>query len=408
MPVLNRIISFSKLNFLNHFQRKFALYESNLYSCNMQIHIENKTPLNINKTSILQQTAFWSQVKRNQGLDSKAFDIKVRSSDLVTASPPLHYILDDVLILFQEIGDGCQIGYVPYGPTIKPHDEIKGTFLEELSESLRPHLPQQCILLRWDLLWESLCAKDDNYYDDHGNWLGPPATTNQEIRLNFETENWNLKKANTDILPSDTIFIDLNKDTDQLLKAMKSKTRYNVRLSQRKGVRVRRTDLHDLGIWYNLYRETCERNKICLHNMNYFQAVLATHVSNAKSPADVELLIAEVDHTPLAAMFLVFSGQRATYLYGASSSRNRHFMATYALQWEAIKRAHERGCAEYDMFGVAPHPDPGHPLYGLYRFKSGFGGHLFHRMGCWDYPLNMEKYEQYVTAEMHSQGYHLR
>jgi lipid II:glycine glycyltransferase (peptidoglycan interpeptide bridge formation enzyme) len=60
------------------------------------------------------------------------------------------------------------------------------------------------------------------------------------------------------------------------------------------------------------------------------------------------------------------------------------------------------------MFGVAPKPDPGHPMYGLYRFKSGFGGHLFHRMGCWDYPLNMGKYEQYVTAEMHSQGYHLR
>jgi lipid II:glycine glycyltransferase (peptidoglycan interpeptide bridge formation enzyme) len=83
-------------------------------------------------------------------------------------------------------------------------------------------------------------------------------------------------------------------------------------------------------------------------------------------------------------------------------------MATYALQWEAIQRAKARGCTEYDMFGISSKPEPSHPLYGLYRFKRGFGGTIFHRMGCWDYPLNTELYERYRTAEMTSQGYHLR
>lgn len=83
-------------------------------------------------------------------------------------------------------------------------------------------------------------------------------------------------------------------------------------------------------------------------------------------------------------------------------------MATYALQWEAIRRSKMKGCTEYDMFGVAPRPDPSHPLYGLYRFKTGFGGKIFHRMGCWDYPLDPKAYQAYQTSEMQSHGYHLR
>ena len=82
-------------------------------------------------------------------------------------------------------------------------------------------------------------------------------------------------------------------------------------------------------------------------------------------------------------------------------------MASYALQWEAIKRAKKRGCAEYDMFGVAPKPDPSHPMYGLYRFKSGFGGRMFHRMGCWDFPLDAENYNIFSASEFNSQGYHV-
>ncbi|MNV56703.1 FemAB family protein [compost metagenome] len=82
-------------------------------------------------------------------------------------------------------------------------------------------------------------------------------------------------------------------------------------------------------------------------------------------------------------------------------------MATYALQWEAMKIAKNKGCIEYDMFGVAPNPDPSHPLHGLYKFKTGFGGELYHRMGCWDYPLDTEQYHRFIATEMQSQGYHL-
>jgi lipid II:glycine glycyltransferase (peptidoglycan interpeptide bridge formation enzyme) len=374
----------------------------------MQIQINKKTTNNIIRTSILQQSAFWAKVKHKHGVESKAFDIKVDSEDVYREPKSHKPVIDDILVLLPEIDSEHKIGYVPYGPTLKPSDENQGLFLEELSESLRPYLPDECLMLRYDLLWESLWAKDNSNYKENGEWIGPPSKVNQEIRLNFNTNNWNLKKANTNILPSDTIFIDLKKDLKQLLKEMKPKTRYNINLSSRKGVTVRKAKLNELSTWYKLYSATCKRNGIYLHDVDYFQAVLSTKLIDINSPANVELLIAEFDNEPLAAMFLVYAGQRATYLYGASSSVKRNFMATYALQWEAIKRAKERGCTEYDMFGISSKPETSHPLYGLYRFKNGFGGRVFHRMGCWDYPLNTELYERYRTAEMTSQGYHLR
>ena len=170
---------------------------------------------------------------------------------------------------------------------------------------------------------------------------------------------------------------------------------------------MRQADSADLDIWYQLYKETCQRKRIYLHDPEYFRTVLETHVGEDRSKADVELLIAEIDETPLAAMFLAISGKRATYLYGASSSSKRNYMGTYALQWEAIRRAQQRSCTEYDLFGVSPRPEPSHPLYGIHRYKIGFGGTLFHRLGCWDYPLDSRNYNLHLSAEMTSQGYHL-
>ncbi|MDA3834148.1 MAG: peptidoglycan bridge formation glycyltransferase FemA/FemB family protein, partial [Spirochaetales bacterium] len=121
----------------------------------------------------------------------------------------------------------------------------------------------------------------------------------------------------------------------------------------------------------------------------------------------IELLLAELEGIPIAAMFLLYSKQRATYLYGASAAVGRDSMATYALQWEAVLRAKRKGCRFYDLFGIAPTSDPAHPMHGLYRFKNGFGGRQFHRMGSWDYPLDQQAYELYQTTEMLSQGYHL-
>ncbi|MBB5438402.1 lipid II:glycine glycyltransferase (peptidoglycan interpeptide bridge formation enzyme) [Pedobacter sp. AK017] len=373
----------------------------------MNIVIEKKDIKEVYETAIIQQTAFWSEVKAKQGLQSKAFNFKVEDGSIYTSALNNTYTHADFLVLLQPLDREHTVAYVPYGPEIEPNEEYQGKFLEELSESLRPHLPSKCILIRYDLAWQSHWAKDNNDFDQLGNWNGPPEKKYQEFRFNFNTVNWNLRKANSDILPSNTIFLDLQSDSTLLLDAMKPKTRYNINLSYRKGINVKKVGMENLQVWYALYQETALRNRIHINDITYFKTVLTARAENTASPADVELLLAELDGQPLAAMFLVISGNRGTYLYGASSSSNRNYMATYALQWEAMKIAKEKGCIEYDLFGVAPRPDPAHPLYGLYKFKSGFGGQLYHRMGCWDYPLNNKQYQRFIATEMHSQGYHI-
>ncbi|HOU02688.1 MAG TPA: peptidoglycan bridge formation glycyltransferase FemA/FemB family protein [Bacteroidales bacterium] len=372
----------------------------------MITEIFEKNIEDVYRTSIVQQTAFWSEVKRKLGLETTAIDFKVKIDEISRVSEDNCSVNGDVLVIIKKIDRNTSVAYVPYGPEIKPGEQSQSIFLEELSEIMRSFLPSDCIMVRFDLAWESYWAKEPDFFCPDGKWLGPPASSFQEIRFNYNTVKWNFKKALSNNLPSNTIFIDLTKSKDDLLKSMKQKTRYNISLSKRKKVTVRIAGIRELETWYRLYRDTSARNHIYLHDINYFRTILSVDSCKTQSPANVILLIAETDHKPLASMFLVISGNRATYLYGASSSENRNMMASYALQWEAMNIAKEMGCTEYDMFGVAPASDPGHPLYGLYRFKSGFGGELFHSLGCWDYPFDLEKYKTFCSVELTQKGYH--
>jgi len=375
----------------------------------MVLGIEKKDIKHVFRTSIIQQTAFWSEVKQQQGIESIALNFKVNKQSIynVPMAAKADYIEADILILLQALDREHILAYVPYGPEIEPDEENRGRFLEELSESIRPYLPAKCFMIRYDLAWQSPWATQPEHFDHLGNWIGPPEKKYQEFRLNISTAHWNLRKSNSNILPSNTIFLNLKKESPHLLSSMKPKTRYNINLSIRKGVNVKAVGMEDLDMWYALYCETAIRNNIHLNSIEYFRTVLRARAENTASPAEVQLLIAELNGQPLAAMFLVISNKRGTYLYGASSTNKRNFMATYALQWKAMQIAKNKGCEEYDFFGVSPRPEPSHPMYGLFKFKSGFGGELHHRMGCWDYPLEQERYALFKATEMNSQGYHL-
>jgi lipid II:glycine glycyltransferase (peptidoglycan interpeptide bridge formation enzyme) len=200
------------------------------------------------------------------------------------------------------------------------------------------------------------------------------------------------------------MFVNLQGSEEQILSGMHHKTRYNIRLALRKGVEVRQVGRDRLEIFYSLYEETCERNRITLHDRFFFDALY-----NAEDEgAGIVLLMAFFEGQPLSAMFLSRSSRRATYLYGASSSQRRNSMSTYALQWYAIQLAKHWGCTEYDLFGVSPSQGKHHPMSGLYTFKKGFGGTAFHRMGCWDFAYDEEQASQLFAYEMVGEGYHLR
>ncbi len=350
-------------------------------------------------TNILPQTPFWGRVKGSQGFIPKGFELTISKDLLVSEASSIEKKDEDLLILIKYVDKDICFAYVPYGPKLEPAFESQGFFLEQLSESIKSFLPSDCIFIRYDLIWENQWAVEDEYFDSIGNWIGPPPNYTQEYRVNFSTVNWNLQKSLEDNLPKNTFFLDLTLDEYDLLYNMRYNTRYNVKKANKEGIRVREYGIEHIQEWYKLYFDTAIRHNMPVQNQEYFSTILKNQ-DNSKKGVSVKMLMADKDGEFLSSMFLVLSKKRGTYLYGASTSCKNNLMASYALQWESIRMAKEWGCTEYDMFGSAPNLNQSHPLYGVHVYKKGFGGNLYHRMGCWDYPYNSKLYHLYRIQEV--------
>ena len=194
--------------------------------------------------------------------------------------------------------------------------------------------------------------------------------------------------------PENTLILDLSKSEQELLKAMSQKTRYNLRLAERKGVKISNfqparpsggfpISKNNVDIFYNLIKETAERGKINIFSKYYYQELLRI--------TDYGLLITQFiayyKNHPLAAIIVIYFGDTATYLYGASSDEKRNLMPNYLIQWEAIKLAKNNNYKYYDFWGVDEDK-----WVGVTRFKKGFGGQEINFIGTFDYILNKKWY----------------
>ncbi len=198
------------------------------------------------------------------------------------------------------------------------------------------------------------------------------------------------------VQPKATIIIDIQSPEEVVLAAMKSKTRYNIRLAARKGVTVRQGGVKDLPIFDYLNQLTARRDGFAVHPPAYYQAALHQFPSQ-----NCALLLAEFEGTPLAALMVFAWEGRAYYLYGASGNEHRNKMPTYLLQWEAIKWAKTQGCHSYDLWGIPDAPvetleaefsQRSDGLWGVYRFKRGFGGRVVYSLPAYDYSYNRPLY----------------
>jgi lipid II:glycine glycyltransferase (peptidoglycan interpeptide bridge formation enzyme) len=151
-------------------------------------------------------------------------------------------------------------------------------------------------------------------------------------------------------------------------------------------------------VFYTLFQETAKRDGIAIHSRDYY-AFLFELCGEYENDPEVRLYIAEHEGEAIAAVVTLFRGQDGTYLYGASSDKKRNLMAPYLLQWIAMRDARAWGCIRYDLFGIPPNDDPAHPMAGLYRFKTGFGGRIIHRPGSWDYTYRPLIRRLFITAE---------
>lgn len=233
---------------------------------------------------------------------------------------------------------------------------------------------------------------------------------NRAIFLKLEPDSWadsplpagdglGVRESPHNIQPPRTILVNIKDNEDAILARMKQKTRYNIRLAEKKGVVVRAWD--DLEAFHKMMLLTSGRDGFGVHSLEYYKrAYELLHPKNM-----CEILVAEYEGKPLAALFVARYGHRAYYLYGASTDEERNRMPTYLLQWEAMKWAKARGCEEYDLWGV---PDEDEAtlevnfetrrdgLWGVYRFKRGFGGELKRAVQAMDRVYNPPLYKLYL------------
>ncbi len=268
-------------------------------------------------------------------------------------------------------------------------------FLNELASALKPELPSNTIAIRFDPDVAFSSPEDRDLF-------------NYGMKMVSYADRLKLRKNSVDIQPPDSTLVDLTGTEEEILEKMHSKWRYNIRLSERKGVAIHRYLGNDINLsekidkFYELTKITNARDGNASHAKAYYADLIkssAEEISKGRDVPVISLYIAEHEGEEIASIMTLFSHDEAIYLYGASSNNKRNLMPNHLLQWTAMKDAKAYGSKFYDMYGMPPEgKDENHPMHGLYMFKANFGGKNIHRTGSWDIPLKAI-YRPYNTAE---------
>jgi lipid II:glycine glycyltransferase (peptidoglycan interpeptide bridge formation enzyme) len=194
--------------------------------------------------------------------------------------------------------------------------------------------------------------------------------------------------------------LDLTPTEEELLKNMHSKTRYNNRLAEKRGVTVEiSNDEKAFKTFLKLHFDTTERQGFYSHNAHYHQTAFET-LSQAGM---AQVAIAYYQKKPLSAWMLYTFKDVLYYPYGGSSIEHKEVMANNLLAWEVIKWGKQQNLTSFDMWGaLGPDPDPKDPWYGFHRFKSGYGGRLVEYLGTYDLVINDPLYWAFTSVDKFS------
>jgi len=305
----------------------------------------------------LLQTTQWGQLKSEFGWDW----------ELVTVGAP-DSIRAGAVVLYRGLPLALgTIAYVPRGPLVDWADgPLVGDLLDRVHSAARRRRAWAC-------------------------WIEPEALDASQAVATLKDLGY--RPSSRTIQPRSTVLVDLTPDEDVILKAMKSKTRYNIRLAARKGVTTRIGTVDDIATFSALMAETGERDEFGVHSQAYYRRSLELFATQGQ----VALVLAEHEGVPLAGVLAFAVGEKAWYIAGASSNRHRNLMPTYAVQWSAMQWAKARGCTVYDLWGIpdadeatleASFTERSDGLWGVYRFKRGFGGRVTRYVGMWERALS--------------------
>ena len=400
-----------------------------MFDININKITESKTP---NEGTFL-QTPFWCEFKTSHGWQYNRFDVNVKLSKSYIESLKAEgcekstFTNEDynksfeLAVLNRSFLKGLfSIAYIPLMPElpfectseevinaamaddgetvavvnqefVTPETQtIEFAFLlSELSKTLKPLLPKNTMVIRFDPEVTFTNLEDRDLF-------------NYGLKTVAWADKLKLKKNKVDIQPPDSTLVSLEGTEDEILARMHQKWRYNIRLSERKGVIIKKYNGDSAEIsskidkFYELTKETNARDGNASHAKSYYKDLIlssAKQLKEGKDVPEVNLYIAEHEGDEIASIVTLFSKTESVYLYGASSNNKRNLMPNHLLQWTAMKDAKAYGSKYYDMYGMPPEgKDENHPLHGLYMFKANFGGKNIHRTGSWDVPLNAVYY----------------
>jgi peptidoglycan pentaglycine glycine transferase (the first glycine) len=348
----------------------------------------------------LLQTWEWSQVKDKYGWKALPFVWRSAASEKPSAA---------AMVLKRTISPGgfaakLSVLYIPKGPNLDWEDAVlRQRVLEDLQFFAKG---QGAIFVKIDpdvKLGVGIPGEEAAIEDKVG----------QVIVSKLEQHGWLFSQDQIQF--RNTVLIDLTPPEDEMLARMKQKTRYNIRLAEKKGVRVRAAAIDDLPKLYRMYAGTAVRDGFLIRGEDYYQTVWRTFQTGLiKQPSATvpfsEPLIAEVEGQPVAAISLFYFARHAYYIYGMSVDTHREKMPNHLLQWEAMRRAKALGCTGYNLWGAPNEFNENDSLWGVFRFKEGLGGYVSRTIGAWDFPSSPMIYKLYsqilpkILAAMRTHG----
>ncbi len=269
-----------------------------------------------------------------------------------------------LLVLIRPVLSGCSIAYIPHGP-----EGVHPLLLQEYMEELIPYLPREVFVIRFDL----------------------PIPRELSFPKPFA-------KALRFVQPEATVKVDLRKNAEELLKAMKQRTRYSIKQGRKNGVAIEEGTIDDLEMWYNLTTATGARNGISFNSLEYYKEVM--RMGDNCPDMSLHLIFAKVHGKPYAGNIILRYKGTAISLYGAASSEYRNIGISHILNWETMLLCQSLGDHTYDFWGISRTLDPKDPLSGLYIFKTGFGGDIIQYPGTWDYPVRPYTYHSLKWMEI--------
>ena len=222
--------------------------------------------------------------------------------------------------------------------------------------------------------------------------LEPNVKKFQISNFKFQIKRLSLKPGKP-LFTRHTMIIDLTKSEEELMAGFHSKTRYNIRLAQRKGVKIIEDNSEKaFNQYWQLMKETTKRQRFFAHNKIYHQKMWQT-----MQPAGIAHLLKATYQNEVLASWILFSFNNVLYYpYGASSYKHRNVMASNLMMWEAIRFGKKKGCQTFDLWGTpGPNPNPNDPWYGFHRFKIGYNPQIIEFIGTYDLVLKPHLYRFY-------------